>query len=160
MARLALLDKVPLPAENIIPITYKNSPEKAAQNYEAQLRLRFNAEFPRFDLILLGLGTDGHTASLFPGTTAVNEQIRWTSPATPLNQTLSRITLTLPVINAAANILFLVVGKNKAAVMQQIINNPQIQPPLPAQLVNPAQGTLMWLLDEAAGQQLASTEKK
>jgi 6-phosphogluconolactonase len=153
MARIALLNKVPIPAANIVPILFEASPDSAALNYEAQLRSQFAGELPRFDLILLGLGPDGHTASLFPGTTAVTEQRRWTSPATPQGQTLARITLTLPVINAAANIVFLVSGDSKAAMIKQIIDK-QTQPPLPAQLVCPTQGRLSWLLDEAAGQQL------
>jgi 6-phosphogluconolactonase len=155
MARVALLDKVPLPAENIFPILVEDSPEKAASNYEMQLRSQFDGELPRFDLILLGLGPDGHTASLFPGTAAVTEQHHWTSPATPQGQTLARVTLTLPVINAAANIIFLVTGETKAAMVHQIIDKPQTQPPLPAQLVKPTTGTVTWLLDKAAGQQLA-----
>lgn len=154
MARAALLDKVPLPTSNIFPIVVEESPEKAARDYEAQLRSQFSGELPRFDLILLGLGPDGHTASLFPGTAAVSEQHRWTSPATPQGQALARITLTLPVINAAANIIFLVTGETKAAMVHQIIDKPPIQPPLPAQLVKPTAGTLTWLLDKAAGQQL------
>ena len=156
MARLALLNKVPIPAENIIPMAYEASPEETARHYETQLYTRFNGQVPRFDLILLGLGTDGHTASLFPGTSAVTEKTRWTCTATPLGQTLTRITLTLPVINAAANILFLVAGESKAAVMGQIAAQSHSQP-LPAQLVNPVQGTLLWLLDKAAGQQLEIT---
>lgn len=154
MAKVALLDKVPLPVENIFPIIIEDSPEKAASSYEAQLRSQFDGEFPRFDLILLGLGPDGHTASLFPGTSAVTEQRHWTSPATPKGQTLARITLTLPVINAAANIIFLVTGETKAAMVQQIIDNPSAQPPLPAQLVKPTAGKIIWLLDKAAAQQL------
>lgn len=157
MAKIALLDHVPLPAENIFPIPFEDSPEKSARCYEAQLRSQFSNNPPRFDLILLGLGPDGHTASLFPGTAAVTEQLHWTSPATPQDQTLSRITLTFPVINAAANIVFLVIGDDKAAMVHQIIDNRQTQS-LPAQLVKPTQGTLTWLLDKAAGQQLTDVE--
>ena len=158
MARIALLNKVPIPAENIVPIRFEDSPEKSACVYEAQLHSHFTGELPRFDLILLGLGPDGHTASLFPGTAAVTEQHRWTSPATPQGQTLARITLTLPVINAAAQITFLVAGDSKAAMIKQIMDKQLAQPPLPAQLVCPTKGKLIWLLDKAAGQQLVCND--
>ncbi len=125
MARQALLDHVPLPAENVHRICGELEPEHAAQMYEAELRqVSPGAKIPRFDLVLLGLGEDGHTASLFPGSSALSETKRWvvsvehTVPPPPL---VTRISLTLPVFNAAANLIFLVSGSGKAGIFSRLM---------------------------------------
>ncbi|MGE5617794.1 MAG: 6-phosphogluconolactonase [Sphingomonadaceae bacterium] len=108
-----------------------------------------SAETPRFDLVLLGLGSDGHTASLFPGHSAVEEQVRWVvaTPSGRLPPPVDRVTLTLPVINAARAVLFLVAGADKAPVLRQVLAG---EASLPASLVRPSDGELYWLVDEAA----------
>ena len=117
------------------------------------------AELPEFDLVLLGLGSDGHTASLFPGTPAVSERKRWVvgvehkQPPLPL---VDRVTLTFPVINAARQVTFIVSGAGKAERLKHIMTPRQDSAGsrLPAQLVQPVNGELLWLVDQAAGNQL------
>jgi 6-phosphogluconolactonase len=158
MACLALLDPARVPARNIHRIPGELEPLRAAARYEAQLRQFFAGDgLPRFDLILLGLGEDGHTASLFPGSPALHEQERWavavehTTPPPPL---VPRVTLTLPVLNAAAHVIYLVSGANKAERLAQVLHGPVALEPLPAQLVSPANGALLWLVDRAAARGL------
>jgi len=121
MARQSLLNHVAIPEENIHPITYEESPSEAAQNYEALLRKIFGHEMPQFDLVLLGLGNDGHTASLFPNTDVLNVQEDWVSPVYLQEQNMYRVTLTAPILNQARNIAFLVSGANKAQVLQEVV---------------------------------------
>lgn len=158
MAQEALLRRVSIPAANVhrVPAEEKNA-ERAAQRYEQELRAFFGLEagaWPRFDLILLGLGPDGHTASLFPGTDVLHETVR--SVAAPWVPKFSahRITLTLPVLNNGAEILFLVSGQEKAAKLREVLQEAP-QPALPAQLVEPSHGTLLWVIDQAAAGELA-----
>lgn len=156
--REALLKFVPIPLANIHRIPGEFEPEAAAQAYENTLRRFFAGESPpRFDLILLGLGDDGHTASLFPGSPAVAEQERWvisaehTTPPPPL---VSRITLTLPVINAARRVVFLVSGAGKAKILGEVLKLGKSAETYPAQLIRPRDGQLTWLVDrDAAGRQ-------
>ncbi|MBA2340276.1 MAG: 6-phosphogluconolactonase [Pyrinomonadaceae bacterium] len=153
MAQTALLSKVSIPPKNVHRIEAERE-DKAASDYEDELQKFFESndgEAPRFDLVLLGMGADGHTASLFPGSSAVEERRRLVvttrSAASPTN----RITLTLPVLNNALSCMFLVSGKEKAGVLQAIFAAEQAQETnFPAQLVNPNQGRLLWLVDEAA----------
>jgi len=109
-------------------------------------------EWPRLDLIFLGMGSDGHTASLFPGSAALNERAEWVSPnfAPALNS--FRLTLTLPVLNAAAHLIFLVAGEDKAETLRQVLEGPAGK--YPAQLIQPAQGRVGWFLDKSAAQLL------
>jgi 6-phosphogluconolactonase len=163
MAREALLTRVPAPPTNIFQMAGELPPDIAAQAYARIIRRNFHlsgAERPRFDLILLGLGEDGHTASLFPDMPALDERRRlvagtdvpaYVRPAVP------RVTLTLPVLNAGRNVLFLVAGANKAAAVNSALAGPEPSEPPPARRVQPAQGNLVWLLDTAAAAGLRST---
>ena len=151
-ARAALLDHVPIPSGHLFPVPTGGSPESAAGRYASTLASFFEDDLPRFDLIFLGLGTNGHTASLFPGTDVLEEQSRWVAPVYLEGQDQYRITLTLPVINNAENIVFLAYGSSKAHVLQQVLEGAYRPEELPAQLVHPSEGNLFWLIDdEAAG---------
>ncbi len=158
MVRLALLDQVPVPSGNIHRIHAEKEPDQAAEAYEHTLRQFFKGRGDgsmSFDLVLLGMGDDGHTASLFPNTDVLDEsEPRVTATHVPQLDTW-RITLTAPAINAARNIMFLVAGAGKAAVLQEVLEGPRQVRALPAQLINPTSGHLVWLLDEAAGRRLS-----
>jgi 6-phosphogluconolactonase len=158
MANEAMLSKVPVPRENIFRVhTEMNDAEAAALDYERTMRAFFRLEaggFPRFDLILLGMGPDGHTASLFPGTAALNETSRLVV-ANWVEQFKSyRITLTLPVLNHAASVTFLVSGANKADMVREVLEEHRAE--LPSTRIRPTNGRLVWLLDSAAAAGLAS----
>jgi 6-phosphogluconolactonase len=145
MAREALLDHVPVPTGNIHRVQGELKPERAASIYQDELKAVLGSD-GQFDLILLGMGTDGHTASLFPGTTALEERKR-AAVAVYVEKLQSwRVTLTLPVINAARHVLFLVSGESKAAALAQI----NVGEPLPASLVRPSHGQLTWLVNQDA----------
>ena len=153
LAREALLDHVPLPAGNVHRIRGEINPEQAAADYERTLRSFFarRPEEPtaRFDLILLGMGEDGHTASLFPGTAALHEQTRWVLAHYVDKLRAWRVTLTPVVINAAAQVTFIVAGAGKADQLRQVLAGPYQPDALPAQIVRPTDGRLLWLTDEA-----------
>jgi 6-phosphogluconolactonase len=150
MARERLLDHIPLPEQNAHRMQGEIDPAQAAANYEHTLRLFFGTETPpRFDVLLLGMGGDGHTASLFPGTAVLHETTRWVAENYVEKHDSWRITLTPIVINAAANILFLITGEDKLPVLREVLYG-AYQPELyPSQLVNPENGYLQWLLDES-----------
>ena len=158
MAREKLLDHVPIPAENIHRMQGEIRPDEAAVRYEDTLRNFFGNDslYPRFDLILLGMGDDGHTASLFPGTNAVLEEKRWVIENYVPAKQMWRITLTKTAINAAANVSFLVSGSGKAQRLQQVIQGDYNQDLLPAQLIQPQNGTLTWFVDQDAASKLTS----
>jgi len=157
MAHEAMLSKVPVLAQNIHRIPAEKEAKRAAADYEEALREFFRlggGQWPRFDLILLGMGPDGHTASLFPHTDALQEQARLV--AAPWIEKLSgfRITLTPPVLNRAACVIFIATGAEKAEVLRQVIQG-SYQPELyPAQLVRPASGRLLWLVDRESARLL------
>lgn len=152
MARQAWLEQVSFPPENLHPIpTAPADPIDAAQEYEQHLQEFFQVsadEFPRLDLILLGIGDDGHTASLFPYTEALNVRDRGVTVGHKNQQ--PRITLTAPLINQARCVLFLVAGKSKGPALAQIMAPQGSDQEFPARLIQP-QGKLFWLVDEAAG---------
>lgn len=151
MVREALLDPLGLPAANIHPMpTSYARPEDAARTYEADLRSHFAGGEPAFDLVLLGIGPEGHTASLFPGSKALDEASRWVVDVRVPADPPERLTMTLPVLNSARNVFFLVAGKDKQAILREIFSG-QTPPegPYPAALVRPA-GSLVWFLDQAA----------
>jgi 6-phosphogluconolactonase len=151
MARETLLDYVPIPKENIHRIHGEDDPAKAALDYEGMLRDFFAIEDkPRFDLILLGMGDDGHTASLFPGTAALHEHTRWVVENYVEAKRLWRITLSPFAINSASCVTFLVIGENKAERLREVFQGKYQPDRLPAQLVNPDNGHLLWLVDSAA----------
>jgi len=159
MAWETLLNRVPIPPENIHRMPGEAEPELAAKEYEQLMRSHYpsgeNSQYVKlFDLILLGLGEDGHIASLFPGSPALGENVRWVvavehkQPPPPL---VKRLTLTLTMLNKATQVTFLVAGAGKAHILKRVWSPPiEGQPPLPAQLVQPESGNLLWLVDEAA----------
>lgn len=153
MAYASLLSRVPIPAANVHRILAERGAEKAAEDYARTLREWFNPKgetWPCFDLILLGLGENGHTASLFPHTPVLHESKRWVIGYYVDEVKLDRITLTAPLINAAENILFLVSGEEKAATVRAVLREVYRPDDLPAQLIQPTTGHLVWLLDSAA----------
>jgi len=152
MARLSLLDHVPLPSENIHPITCDRPPQEAAVQYEAEIRTFFGTDAPAFDLVLLGLGDNAHTASIFPHTPVLDENDRWVAEVYVPEQDMHRITLTAPVINQARQVLFLVSGPGKAGALQQVLQGPFRPYDFPAQLIRTKAGQALWLVDrDAAG---------
>lgn len=149
-AHQALLARVPIPPSQIHPIPCSQSPRRGAEQYEGLLQAFFGDQPPHFDLVLLGLGENGHTASLFPGTPVLEEQERWVASVHVAEQDMDRVTLTAPLINQAAVVAFLVSGVNKAAVLREVLEGPSDPNRLPAQLIQPADGALHWLLDREA----------
>jgi len=156
MVNEALLAKVPVPAGNIYRVTAENPDANAAAlDYEDKLRKFFQlapGEFPRFDLILLGLGPDGHTASLFPDSEGLKEQSRLVIANWVEKFNTQRVTFTFPVLNHATDVMFLTDGPNKADMVREILEGNQT-PPFPAQQIEP-EGRLVWMLDKAAAAKL------
>ena len=153
MASQALLVKVPIPAAQIARIRGEaDDPEAAAAEYARQVGEVFackRGELPRFDLILLGMGVDGHTGSLFPGSPVLKEVFRSVAAVHAAAASIpQRFTFTLPVINAAAHVMFLVAGAEKAKMLKAVLGEPSSA--LPAAMVRPTNGRLLWLLDRAA----------
>jgi 6-phosphogluconolactonase len=157
MTRETLLDKVPLPPGNVHRIQGELPAEEAAQRYEQDLRSSFGlgpGELPRFDLVLLGMGDDGHTASLFPGIALPDEPDRLVAAPWVPKFNAYRITLMPRVLNNAAIVAFLVSGAGKAAMLHNVIEGPRQPDNLPSQRIAPAHGSLLWLVDQAAAAQL------
>jgi 6-phosphogluconolactonase len=151
----ALLSKIPIPDENIHRIRGEEDPERGARDYEEDIRKFFGMSgLPMFDLVILGMGEDGHTASLFPGSKALGEKERWVVPVYLEKPKINRITLTLPVLNHAAQILFLVSGRSKATVLFEILGDGHKKDQYPAGLIRPIQGRLLWLIDQEASGKL------
>jgi 6-phosphogluconolactonase len=160
MAREALLDHVPIPSAQIFRIEGECDPEVAASRYGKVLQSQFDLRdgaIPRFDLILLGMGSDGHTASLFPGTPALLETRRPVVANWVESLQTFRITLTPPVLNAAREVVFLVCGEDKAEALHAVLEGEWQPQEYPAQLVKPSNGDVIWFLDRAAGSRLRST---
>ncbi len=145
-----LLDKVHVPWLNIFTIPVNLQPDEAAIQYEQTIRNYFNNETPAFDLILLGLGENAHTASLFPGTEVLQEQTHLVKAVYVDEQKMFRVTMTAPLINLAHNIAFLVTGQSKAEVLKTIFTEPYQPEKYPAQLIKPVNGKLYWFADKAA----------
>jgi 6-phosphogluconolactonase len=161
MSRRSLLAAAPIPANHVFAIpTDRPSPADSAADYTRTLAAFFRMApgqgVPRFDLILLGMGDDGHTASLFPGRPAIHEQSAWVTSSPPgvLPPPVDRVTLTFPVLNAAREVLFLVTGEKKAEPLRQVIDGGAAVERFPAAGVRPSDGELVWLLDDAAGRLL------
>ena len=152
LARQSLLDRLDIPPQNIHRIPGELEPHTAAQAYETDLRSALSArvdqgiDLPRFDLILLGLGLDGHTASLFPGSPALTEYLRWVLAQQAADGSW-RVTLTLPVINAAAEVMFIVSGREKSQILRRVLRGAEDLRALPAQAVQPAGRDVIWLVD-------------
>ena len=157
MARQAWLNKVNIPSENIYAMpTLAENPNYDAQFYQQQLENFFNlkkGEFPIFDILLLGMGDDGHTASLFPYTNAL--KVRDSIVTVGEKNGEPRLTLTVPVINNAQNVMFIVAGTNKQKALEEIFAQSSNNDAYPARLIQP-QGELWWLLDDQAGEQIKS----
>jgi 6-phosphogluconolactonase len=153
MTRLALLDHVPIPKNQVRPIAGDIDPAKSAEQYEATVRVYFGTETPRFDLILLGLGENGHTASLFPHTPVLHEKTRLVKECYVEEVGMYRITMTVPLLNQGKIDAFLVAGANKASVLKEVREGPRDPERLPAQLIAPLPGELRWLVDRAAAGQ-------
>ena len=154
MVHRALLSRVPIPTTNVFRILGETDPIEGAREYEARLR-KFFAQLtrPRFDLVLLGMGGDGHTASLFPESNILQETSRLVVP-TKSPQGQSRITLTLGALNNAARVVFLVTGEEKAATISKILQRQPSSRRLPATLIKPTDGTLEWYVDRKAASDL------
>jgi 6-phosphogluconolactonase len=154
MTKRALLDRVPIRAANVHAMpTEFHKPEEAARAYEAELRGFFGAEAPAFDVQLLGLGGEGHTASLFPANAALEEKAAWCLAVTVPADPPQRLTLTYPIINQARNTYFLVAGESKRAILGAIAGEPESGAnQYPAARVRPS-GALWWYLDRAAAGQ-------
>lgn len=155
MARDSLVDKVPIPHSNVHRIQGELEPKRAAKAYVEELRTVFGGRRrPRFDLILLGMGTDGHTASLFPSSSALRENRRWVVAYHVSQLAGWRVSLTPPVLNAARKVAFLVAGSAKAARLKEVLRGERDPERLPAQMVQPKRGSVVWLVDRAAAAQL------
>ena len=156
MARRALIDRILISPERVHRIKGEMDPEQAARAYETEIRDLAEGGIPSFDLVLLGMGADGHTASLFPAAEVLAERERLVVPTTAPVDPQQRITMTLPLLNAAREVVFLVTGSQKAEAVLKVMQQGQragIEPQaeiLPAALVRPDRGRLLWLLDEAA----------
>lgn len=164
MARVALLARVPLPAANVHRIRGEDEPAAAAAAYERKLRELFATPVgeprttagTRFDLVLLGIGEDGHTASLFPGSATIGETRRWVMADDFADVSMPRVTLTPLVINAASEIVFLVARHEKAATLKRVLEGPYQPDVLPAQAIAPRAGRLRWLVDAEAAADLGA----
>lgn len=159
-----LLGKVPIPPSNIHRMRGEDpDPARAAADYDGELRRAFRlgpAERPRIDVVLLGMGADGHTASLFPGSLALDTTDRLVASTFAPGLGARRLTLTLPVVNAAACVLFLVSGPDKAETLARVLEGPSLPRELPAQAVLPASDDLLWLVDAAAAGALRFTTRR
>jgi 6-phosphogluconolactonase len=161
MANESLFSKAPIQPSQITPMRgeYPDA-EKAALEYEQALRAYFKTkegEYPRFDLVLLGMGEEGHTLSLFPGTKALHASNRVVVRNWVGKLYTDRITLTAPAANQANRVMFMVTRADKAAALKAVLEGPYEPDQLPAQLIQPASGKLLWLVDQAAGSMLAGT---
>jgi len=155
MANETLLSKVPVPRENIFRIPAEDEDhERAAASYSETLRKFFAGERPALDLVFLGMGADGHTASLFPGTAALQAGDRIAAPNYVEKFQSWRITLTASAINMARSVIFLVAGADKAPALKEVIEGPRNPELYPSQLIEPSQGSLLWMIDEAAAKSL------
>lgn len=150
MVKENLLDHISISEKNIFAVPVNGTAKDSAKEYEATVNQFFKNKKVVFDWLLLGLGDDGHTASLFPGTAVLKEKKRSVKEVWVEEKQTWRISFTLPLINRAAHIIFLVAGKEKSAVVADVINHKKIKPTLPSQLVKPEKGTIYWMLDEEA----------
>jgi 6-phosphogluconolactonase len=163
MTKETLLDHAPIRPEQIHRMEGELDPEDAAARYEAELRNGFRlegAQLPRFDLIALGMGPDGHTASLFPHTRALHETNRLVTANHVPQMNTWRITLTWPVINRSSSVFFLIGGSDKAKILKEVLTGPKDEERLPSQLIRPASGILTLFLDRDAAAELPATDEE
>ncbi len=158
MAKEELLDHVAIPDTNVHRMRGEDDPDEAAQAYEDVVREVFQSPAPSFDLILLGIGDDGHTASLFPGTLALGERDRLVVDNWVPDLQVHRITFTLPLINAAKVVAFLDTDETKAGVLRQVLEPAPGEDMPPAGLVQPSPGVVHWFLTTAAAGRLRATQ--
>lgn len=157
MAYDTLLDHLSVPAEHIHVMRTDIDPQASASEYEKILHSYFDETPTSFDLVLLGMGDDGHTLSLFPGTEIVHEQRAWAKAFFLEAQDMYRISLTAPIVNKSASVAFLAAGKNKSKTLQQVLEGAH-QPDLyPSQMIKPDKGEVHWFVDEAAAADLKKT---
>jgi 6-phosphogluconolactonase len=161
MANEALLSRVALPEENVHRMRGEGDAVANARLYEDELRGFFgeSAAWPEFDLVMLGMGDDGHTASLFPGTHALDVHAAWVTANWVEKFDAYRVTLTAPAINHARQVMFIVTGTGKAARLQEVIHGAHDPRRLPSQLIRPHAGALAWFLDEAAAAKLKGKDE-
>lgn len=159
MVEETLVSKVAIPPNNVFRMIGEGDPDENARSYEAELRTFFRDQpWPRFDVVLLGMGADGHTASLFPEADSLDDRSRWVVP-TKNAEGQSRMTLTLPVFNQAAHIVVLVTGRGKAPALSEVLGG-QSNSGLPASLIKPIGGSLEWLVDRDAASLLSSSQNR
>lgn len=154
MALRELFEHLSIPAKNVHRIHGELVPEKAALEYAEELHSIYQRITPRFDCVLLGIGEDGHTASLFPGTDALNEKRRSTIALFVPRLKVWRVSLTFPVINNARQVIFLAEGRKKSSIIQKVIESGAPTLEIPATMVRPLDGTLHWILDSEAASQM------
>jgi 6-phosphogluconolactonase len=155
MAEEAMISHLPIPAQNVHRMVGEGDAAANASLYEGELQTFFDgATWPWLDLVLLGIGDDGHTASLFPDTEALKETRAWVVANWVEKLKTYRITLTAPAINHAANVVFLVAGAGKAERLPEVLRGARDPQRLPSQLIQPVDGSLVWLVDKAAAQRL------
>jgi 6-phosphogluconolactonase len=157
MVREALLDHLSLSGDQVHPVPYFGTPAEAAEIYQQGLRSHLK-DHPPIDLVLLGLGDDGHTASLFPHSEVLQDKKRWVAELYLPEQEMYRVTVTPNLLNQAAVVLFLVSGSAKAEVLQRVLEGPRNPQELPAQLIDPIGGKLLWFVDRDAARLLTSTK--
>ncbi|MCJ8499031.1 6-phosphogluconolactonase [Desulfatitalea sp. M08but] len=150
-----LLDHVPVPPQQIHPVQCDGSPAAAAQRYEQLLRTRLSGPMPVLDIVLLGLGEDGHTASLFPGSAILKEKERWAAAVYSEAEAMHRISMTPVLLNQTLLVVFLVTGRKKAPILKQVREGPYDPLNWPAQSIRPHKGERIWLVDQAAASALA-----
>ncbi|HMK24256.1 MAG TPA: 6-phosphogluconolactonase [Terriglobales bacterium] len=159
MARESLLSKISVPPGNVFRVPAENpDANQAATSYEQTMRNFFRVPpggFPVLDLVLLGMGPDGHTASLFPGGKASQEDSHWVVSDWVEKFKTDRITLTLPVLKNANEVMFLVSGKDKTATLREVLEGNQPGTQFPSKLVHPIHGKLIWMVDQAAAANLS-----
>jgi 6-phosphogluconolactonase len=154
MIHKLLLDHIAIPEANIHRIEAELEPTIAAERYESHIRTFFDGEQETFDLTLLGIGTDGHMASLYPGEPTVTETTRWVVPGAAPDE-LQRVTLTAPALLTSANIMFIVTGKNKAPALQQVLQGSYNPEKYPAQLIAQSDHPhTIWVVDSDAASML------
>jgi 6-phosphogluconolactonase len=157
MANDIFIKKIPVPGKNVFSIPTEGEPSVSAGEYENKIKKFFNSGNPSFDLILLGLGENGHTASLFPNTDILREENKLVKEVFVNEINMYRISMTANLINKSKNILFLVFGEEKAEIVSKIIEGNSDPVNLPAQLIKPSDGTIRWYLDKAAASKIKIT---
>lgn len=148
------LSKINIAQDHIFPVPVNLPPEEAAAEYEKTIKSFWGNEKPAFDLILLGIGENGHTASIFPYSKLIDEQKEGIRAFYLEEEKIFRITMTAPLINCSRNVLFLVTGKNKAEILENVLEGQRDAEKYPAQLIRPADGNLLWFVDKDAAAKL------